>query len=246
MKAIGLTCLKYSLGPILWMQGLRVRSRTPTLPEPSGDRSGEVGSGQSLRLLIVGDSSAAGVGVSKQQDALLGRVVQALAADFNVNYHLLAKTGAKTSDALVDLQQAIQQKWVANQKFDVVVTALGVNDVTAQVSLKKWCRQQQSLITSIQQNLRPELLIISGLPPMHKFPALPMPLRQYLGAWASLFNKSLQQLTKQQTKSRFLSVADLPPPVDVAIDGFHPGSATYQQWALAVADLITENLAITG
>ena len=54
------------LFPILIPQGLYVSITVPRLPEPTGERVGEVGHGSPLRLLIVGDSSAAGVGVATQ------------------------------------------------------------------------------------------------------------------------------------------------------------------------------------
>ena len=57
--------LKLALAPVLVAQALRTRRRAPVLPEPAGPRQGCVGQGESeLRLLIAGDSSAAGVGVS--------------------------------------------------------------------------------------------------------------------------------------------------------------------------------------
>lgn len=238
MKAVGLSCLKYSLGPILWLQGQQVRKRTLILPEPTGARNGQVGSGEFMRLLILGDSSAAGVGVNIQQHALLGQTLQTLQADFQISYQLQAKTGAKTGDALMGLQYAIDKQWTDDRVFDVVVTALGVNDVTGQISVKKWRQQQQLLIKTIHNKLKPKLVIISGLPPMHLFPALPTPLRQYLGSWATLFNNELQTLSGKFPQTSFLAVRNLPQPLDVANDGFHPGPKTYQKWAQAVADLI--------
>ena len=238
MNAFGLSCLKYTLGPLLWLQGRDVRKRTPVLPEPYGDRTGQTGRGQALRLLILGDSSAAGVGVADQQAGLLGHILQALSPHYRVDYELRARTGAKTRDALNDLQQAIDIDWPTHRQFDVVVTALGVNDVTGQLSLKKWRKQQRTLIETVHNRLQPQLMIVSGLPPMHLFPALPVPLRSYLGAWAHLFNQNLQQLSSQYTNTSFIAVSDLPQPLDVASDGFHPGPATYQRWGQAVAELI--------
>ncbi len=246
MKALSLSCLKYSLGPILWLQGQIVRKRTPVLSEPVGERSGEMGRGRPLRILVLGDSSAAGVGVANQKSALLGHVLRALHQDYQISYQLHATTGAKTTDALADLNRMLQNEWIDKPHFDVVITALGVNDVTCQVTLKKWRQQQQSLMATIQNNLKPKLLIISGLPPMHLFPALPPPLRQYLGAWATLFDNQLQQLTTHCSNTTFLSIRDLPSTVDVAADGFHPGPGTYQQWGLAVANLINETLKPAG
>ena len=57
------------LAPLLILQGLYVRRVTPKLPEPLGKRSGVHGTGPRLRLLILGDSAAAGVGVSTQSQA---------------------------------------------------------------------------------------------------------------------------------------------------------------------------------
>ncbi len=238
MNAFGLSCLKYSLGPLLWLQGQHVRKRTPVLPEPGGDRTGQTGRGPALRLLILGDSSAAGVGVAIQKHGLLGHILQDLSPDYLIDYELRARTGAKTRDALNDLQQAIDIDWPTHRQFDVVVTALGVNDVTGQLSLKKWRKQQQSLIETVHKHLQPQLMIVSGLPPMHRFPALPVPLRSYLGAWARLFNHNLHQLSSQYTNTTFIAVSDLPQPLDVASDGFHPGPETYQKWGQAAAGLI--------
>jgi lysophospholipase L1-like esterase len=238
VKPFWLNGLKFSLGPLLWFQGQRVRKRIPLLPEPMGDRIGQSGSGQPLRLLIMGDSSAAGVGVYDQHDGLLGQTLQTLKAQYQIDFELRARTGAKTRDALTDLNHALTADWPPDVRFDVVVIALGVNDVTGQVGFKKWCQQQHSLFQSIHQKLKPKHLIVSGLPPMHLFPALPTPLRQYMGAWANLFNDELRKITSQYPLSTFLAVRDLPAPKDVASDGFHPGPQTYQKWGQAVAEII--------
>ena len=64
-NAMGLT-LNAPLAPLLWAQGVHTRRKTVVLPEPPGPRSGRTGSGSMLRLLIAGDSAAAGVGVDHQ------------------------------------------------------------------------------------------------------------------------------------------------------------------------------------
>ena len=60
--------LKLALSPLLVAQALRTRARVPRLPEAAGAREGVHGRGATrLRLLIAGDSSAAGVGVTTQE-----------------------------------------------------------------------------------------------------------------------------------------------------------------------------------
>ena len=51
------TLAKIFLGPVLLAQGLYTRRVTPKLPEAEGERQGDAGSGDVLRLLIVGDSA---------------------------------------------------------------------------------------------------------------------------------------------------------------------------------------------
>ena len=58
--------------PVLLGQAVFVRRRYVALAEPAGDRRGKAGQGPLLQLLILGDSSAVGVGVTTQQQALLG------------------------------------------------------------------------------------------------------------------------------------------------------------------------------
>ena len=122
------------LAPILLLQGILVRKRTPLLPEPAGARKGEIGEGKPLRLLILGDSSGAGVGVEHQKDALLGRLKEHLSGNYKLTYQLIGKTGTTTQSTLDYLTQSSQKL----AQFDVVVISLGVNDITSGVSLGKW------------------------------------------------------------------------------------------------------------
>src|SRR5215218_7053365 len=91
-----------ALSPLLVRQARRVRQRTPRLPEASGDRTGielTAGATDLLRLLVVGESTAAGVGVADLHDALPRQLAVALAArrQCNVRWSMSARTGATAS-----------------------------------------------------------------------------------------------------------------------------------------------------
>jgi hypothetical protein len=88
------------LGPVLLAQGRHVRRTVRLLPEPEGLREGDSGSGPLLRLLIAGDSAAAGVGAPTQDDALSGHLVSSLAGCLRVQWKLFAYTGATTADLI--------------------------------------------------------------------------------------------------------------------------------------------------
>jgi len=217
--------LLVTLGPYLWLQGKYVRHVTPRLPEPDGPRSGSCGQGPRLRLLIAGDSAAAGVGASTQAQGLSGQLVQRLAVHFSVQWQLAAVTG-HDSPALHGLLSALPE-----QHFDVVVVSIGVNDVTALRSPRQWVGWQATLADLIRQRFGARLIVHSALPPMHAFTALPQPLRWYFGRWAQEMNRQLA-IELHAHPRRVLHSAHMDQPAQgLASDGFHPGPQGYAVWA---------------
>ncbi len=231
------TLATIGLGPLLLLQARHVRRVTPRLPEASGERQGELGNGPLLRLLIAGDSAAAGVGAELQTQALSGQLAQLLAADFRVSWTLVATTGHTTAQALQQLRE------LPEARYDVVVTSLGVNDVTGRTPTPLWLRQQAELVELMRQRFQARLVLLSGLPPMHVFPALPQPLRWYLGAQAQRYNMGLQAWSQGRDGLEFLPL-DFPPDTALmASDGFHPGPGAYSVWAQQLAGRIRERWA---
>ena len=221
-----------SLAPFLLLQGRYVRRVTPRLPEPDGARAGQAGTGQPLRLLIVGDSAAAGVGVSTQQDALSGQLIALLSQHYQVDWQLHASTGHTTAQVLAAVER------LPDQAFDVIVTSTGVNDVTAGLSAKRWRVQKQQLIERLTEKFQPRQIILTSLPPMHLFPALPQPLRWYLGRHAKHLNQVLARLVAEQPHCQQLTLNFPMQPEYMASDGFHPAAAAYTRWAQQVAQQV--------
>jgi len=220
------------LGPAILIQGLAVRARVPKLPEPPGERQGQQGSGPPLSLLIIGDSAAAGVGAAHQDEALLGQLISKLSPEYQVSWDLQAQTGDTTAGALARLDA------MAPRHFDVAVTSLGVNDVTRMVSLRNWLRQQTLLRSVLKTKFTVDRLIISGLPPMHAFPALPQPLRWHIGGRATQFNRALRANVEADGDTTFLDVRFTSDTTLMSHDGFHPGPKAYAQWSEVIADAI--------
>ena len=223
------TLATIGLGPLLLLQGRHVRRVTPRLPEAAGERQGEIGQGPPLRLLIAGDSAAAGVGAELQAQALSGQLAQLLAKDFRVSWTLVATTGHTTAQALQQLRE------LPPATYDVVVTSLGVNDLTGRTSAGLWLQQQAQLVSLLREQFQAKHILLSALPPMHVFPALPQPLRWYMGAQAQRYNRGLQTWARQHADCEFLA-ADFPTNLELmASDGFHPGPGAYAVWAEKLA-----------
>jgi len=182
-----------------------------------------------MRLLVAGDSAAAGVGAASQDEAVTGRLVTELSARRALVWQLEARTGYTTADAHAHLAA------LPEDRFDVVVLSLGVNDVTRGVGRARWLARQTALADLLQARFDPHALLFTALPPMHLFPALPQPLRWYLGARARDFNAALADLLPRRPGCH-LVVPEFPlDPAYIASDGFHPGPAAYAAWARQVA-----------
>ncbi|MDD4356676.1 MAG: SGNH/GDSL hydrolase family protein [Smithellaceae bacterium] len=224
------------LAPLIISQALYVRRTTPKLPEPPGERFGIHGSGRLIRLMILGDSAAAGVGAPAQNQALSGQLVAALGSDFRVSWKLIAQTGHRAKDVLQSLEM------LEPERFDVVVTSIGVNDITHQTGLKKWIEQHGRIIELLKGKFQCRHIILSGVPPMHLFPALPQPLRWYLGERARHFNNHLKKFTNDEKHCMYIEIDYPLEPEYMAADGFHPGAPAYSLWSRHLAVMIRDRL----
>ncbi|HET7778384.1 MAG TPA: SGNH/GDSL hydrolase family protein [Rudaea sp.] len=224
------------LGPVLIAQALRVRRDIVRLDEPPGARSGSTGSGAPLRLLIAGDSAAAGVGAPTQEEALSGQLVAQLRASCQVHWKLAAQTGHTVRDLIGQLGA------LAPERFDVAVVSIGVNDATARTRSASWIERLALLIELLKAKFGVAHILLSSLPPMHVFPALPQPLRWYLGMRARQLNAMLQAIAAADSSCEFLQI-DFPfEQRYVATDGFHPAAPAYAAWAAIAARAIERRI----
>lgn len=221
-----------ALAPVLIGQGRYVRRKTPRLSEPEGERQGVVGKGSELKLLILGDSAAAGVGVSHQQDALAGQLVDKLARNHRVVWTLLAETGRTAADVLELLKVAPEDH------YDVVLVSVGVNDVTGRTGTKQWLAFLNELSGRLINDLGASRVLFTAIPPMHLFPALPQPLRWYLGMRARQLNRQMENVCTRRLNTDYLCVSFPFEPGYMASDGFHPGLDAYRLWAAQAAHKI--------
>ena len=219
----------------MMMRPARDPHKALNLPEAAGARSGVSGDGPALRLLVLGDSSAAGVGVETQSEALAGHLVDRLKPHFRVTWAVEAQTGAPTRSTLDD---------VANRPAtacDVAVVALGVNDVTRFVSPGALKTRNTRLLEWLQIECGARLVYVSGIPPLGSFPLLPAPLRGVLGRHADRLDRMLRGAVPQRPGCRYVGF-DMPlDPSLMARDGFHPGPELYRLWGVELADIILED-----
>jgi len=236
--------LKIVLAPVLVAQAVATRKRAPSLPEAAGAREGTIGGdgADALRLLIAGDSSAAGVGVARQDQALagcLGRALQRRIAR-PVHWRLQARSGFTTQQVFALLREQ------PPQAADVAVVVTGVNDVIEQVPLRRAIAQRSALADWLLGERGVSHVVFAPLPPVERFPLLPRPLRTVMGADAHRLDDALARwaATRSDVSHAVIDVAL--GAETMASDGFHPGAEVYRVCGEALAEHIARlNLTTT-
>jgi len=235
--------------PLLHVQGRRLNRVLPRLPEPPGARvggpSGETAGAdiagastagsaaapppEPLRLLVLGDSAAAGVGATSQDAALLGQLVAALAPASPVAWRLVARTGATAAGTRRHLAAR------PPEPCDVAVVVLGLNDLVVGRGTAAVLADLEAIVDTLQRGWGARHVVLSGMPPVGRFPALPQPLRWYLGRRARALDAALGAWVAGRPGCEVLPLDLAFDVAEMAADGFHPGPALYAAWGRAVA-----------
>ena len=231
--------LKLVLSPLLIAQAMSIRKRARVLPEAQGPREGQLGSGAHvLRVLIAGDSSAAGVGVLNQDHAFAGHFTRTLhrRSGRAVRWRLRAKSGLTTKQVL-ELLQADPPP-VA----DIAVVLSGVNDVIDLVPPQRAVQQRNALADWLLGEGRARYVLFAPLPPINQFPLLPQPLRRVMASDARLHDAAMARWAAAKPNVFHAPFALQLAPGAMSSDGFHPGEPVYRACGEALARFVVETI----
>ncbi|RYH03114.1 SGNH/GDSL hydrolase family protein [Salipiger sp. IMCC34102] len=228
-----------ALAPLVAMQAIAVKARAEVMPEAAGPRLGEIGQGAALRILILGDSSAAGVGVRTQAEALAGQLTARLSRRHRVDWFLHAKSGATTASTLRRLRLA------PKRPFDVSLVCLGINDAKNGVRGRAFQARYARVLDRLRDDYAVERVYLAGMPPAELVPALPNPLRDMLIARLTWFDGLIRQIAAARPGAVHLPFDVTRDPSLMASDRFHPGPKLYAEWAgLAAAAIQRDRAAL--
>jgi len=196
---------------------------------PPLEISGTIGpeDGEPLTLVVLGDSSVAGVGADAAEDTLTYGVAKALSDQYRVSLHALGVSGSRLADVV-----GRQLPRVEGLGPDIVLICVGTNDVTHGTTLREARRQLRLLVEGLALVAPDARVIVSGLPPAETATAFHRPLRDLLGLRALLFTR----LYRAELTPKGISVFDIAKLTKSAFHGkremfsadrFHPSSAGY-------------------
>jgi hypothetical protein len=109
------------------------------------------------------------------------------------------------------------------------VVALGLNDVTSRRPLAQWLSDVDSVVHTLRTRFLARYLLLCGPPPMHLLPALPQPLRWYLGSAARQFDEALARWTEARPYCEHVPLRMEGMTHGLATDGLHPGPVLYEK-----------------
>jgi len=238
---------KLLLSPLLVAQALYARATVPRLLEAAGERAGVAGAeypAAPLSVLVAGDSSAAGVGVAHQREALAQPLATTLASATRrpVHWRLVAQSGLTTAQTHELLRRHVASGSRLEADFVLVVT--GVNDVVEQVPSHRAVAARAALANWLRNACGVRHVAFAPLPPVHHFPGLPQPLRWVAGTDARRHDRAMAEWAATRG-----DVTHVPLELQLnrgvmASDGFHPGPGAYRQvahdLALHLASLASE------
>lgn len=225
-------------GALLGFQLLAARRRALILDPPPPRDGAFFGdpSASTVRLVIVGDSTAVGVGAAAIEETYPWRVAEYLGGSFHVRLNLVGRSGARMADVARELAPK-----AAALSPDVALIGVGANDVTHLTPLRSVYGSAYEAIR-ILQGAGAEVLIALG--PRFDTPILQPPLRNFVRTRARALNRTLVR----SARASGAEVVDLPTGVGDAFasdparyycaDRYHPSGDGYALWA----DVIREPL----
>lgn len=122
------TLIAIPLLPVMYFQGKRIRKRVPTLPEakdPEGTCWVHKTNPQKLRIITLGESTLAGVGVATHQEGFTGSFAAQLAdnLEFNIVWKVYAKSGFTAKEIRDNIVPT-----VIDAPTDLILVGTGGND----------------------------------------------------------------------------------------------------------------------
>lgn len=238
--AIAVLLFAAVLGAEIWLA--LSREYLPT--EDPFSLSGRFGprEGAEITFVVLGDSTAAGLGAGRARDAYAAVLAERLAAETGrpVRLHAFGVSGARVEDVLEE-----QVLRLAPLEPDLIFVGIGANDVTHLTPLRDIRRDMGALLERLRAT--GAAVVVAGAPDMRVL-AWHQPLRHITYLRGRQVTAAIEEVAREQGAA----VVELAketgpffaeePEKHFSEDEFHPSAVGYRRWADAIFPVLIEAL----
>ena len=225
--------------PAYVWQGLGVRHRSTRLAPPPHNgwlKSHGTYAGDALKVLIVGDSSAAGVGVLTIGESLGGQLPDLLAE--KLQRPIAVRIAGNNSATAGQIRDYVVPH-LADEAYDYICLNIGTNDAKNFHTGRRFCKEFGTLLYALKSKWPNATIIWAGVLDMANVPALPVLLGKILGIRSRIIDRNGKILCRE--RGALAPVSEWQPVAEnFAVDGFHASAKGYREWAEGLADYIAE------
>ena len=214
--------------PFLYLQGQYVRRKIGLLPDAQGARRGKFGTeNETVKLLVIGESTVAGLGARTHETALAGQFAKFLSQKIgkSVEWYVIGKNGVTAKRTIEELVPQIP-----DEKFDYILAGVGGNDVLKLSSPFKWRRDMTKLLGILFEKSPDATIFMTNAPAVHLSPVLPHPIKFLLGELSRMHDKNSQEFTAKMKNVHYFHR-----PKEITdgffADGLHPSEQGYADWS---------------
>lgn len=226
------------VSPFLYLQGRYARRKVGILPGAAGDTTGMVGEGEDpVELLVLGESTVAGLGAKTHETALAGQFALRLSERIGrpVRWTAVGKNGVTAQRTIEELVPLVPHK-----KFDYILLGLGGNDVMKLSSPVKWRREMVRLIGILREKSPHSTIFMTNCPAINLSPAMPHPIKFLLWELSKMHQANAKEFTAAMERVFYYNQPSIVPAGFFA-DGIHPSELGYAAWAESMMKFFTEH-----
>lgn len=181
--------------PILIYQAYRVQKERQT-PKAQSEFI-KLGNGPH-KLLVLGESTVAGVGASSVDFTLAANIYRLFGEDSTVTN--MGKNGIRASQVLQYFSEKLRTE---KAQLDGVFIFLGANDCFKLTNPIEYNLSILQLIRTLELEFHPSYIYLADIPPVHLFPALPAMLQFYLKSQREFLRAEMKLIAKGNSKIIF-------------------------------------------
>jgi lysophospholipase L1-like esterase len=215
--------------------------------------AGGITEGRRLRLVVLGDSTTAGVGVGRAEDALPYRLAQHIADRERRPVHVVSYgwAGARVADlpatqlprALEPLRESEVEPFLPGA--DIVALVIGSNDATHHTKPGRYRADLRCALETVRESAPQARVVLAGIPAFRGALKAIEPLISL----ADMYARLLRPISRAEAARAGVAYADLahhvPRRIDrttefLSSDRFHPSAVGYAIWADVIFEALLE------